>query len=343
MMSMSSKSKVLVGLSGGVDSAAAVLILQNEGYTVEGVYLHLQQDDQNISRANEMAKCLNIPLHILDLREYFEEEIIRYFVESYRRGETPNPCIRCNERVKFGKMLDFALEEGFDFVATGHYARIVHEKDSSKIYKAANREKDQSYVLYTLSEKQRKHILLPLGDIESKGQTRQMLLAHQIPFHDSEESQEICFVEKDYRDFLKGRGFVPETGEFVDEEGRVLGKHRGIGYYTVGQRRGLGISAPEPLFVKEIVPEKKQIVVGGAPSLMQLTIFAKDIHFFDDIPEGPVEAKIRYAAKPATCRVFLENEEHLRIEFDEPVRAATPGQSVVFYRGDELLGGSIIC
>ncbi len=342
MTSMSSKPKVLVGLSGGVDSAASVLLLQKEGYIIEGVYLHLQEEDENLSRAEEMAGYLHIPLHILDLRTYFEEEIIRYFIESYQKGETPNPCVRCNERVKFGKMLDFALEKGFDFIATGHYARVIHDEDSSKIFKAKNIEKDQSYVLYTLSFHQRRHILLPLGEIVSKEETRQLLQENKIPFHDREESQEICFVESDYREFLKKRGFIPKTGNFVDEEGNILGEHRGIGFYTHGQRRGLGISAPEPLFVKEVQSDTKQIVLSGASSLMSSVVYAQQIHFFDEIPQDQIEGKIRYSAKPVSCTLYPEGEDTLRIEFEQPVRAATPGQSVVFYRGEELLGGGII-
>lgn len=341
MMMMKNK-RVLVGLSGGVDSAACVLLLQEQGYEVEGVFLHLKEDDAALPGAREMAGHLQIPLRVLDLRSFFEEEIISFFIEGYAKGETPNPCVRCNRRVKFGKMLDYALEEGFDFIATGHYARVVHEESRSRILMGSNKRKDQSYVLYTLSDHQRLHILLPLGEIENKEQTRELLKERGIPLHAKKESQEICFVADDYRDFLMERGFVPETGNFIDEQGNVLGQHKGVGFYTLGQRKGLGISAPTPLFVKEIRVGESAIVLSQEEALKKDHVYLRETNFFEGkIPKEGVRAKIRYSASPAQCRVS-KDERGIRVDFETPVRAATPGQSLVLYRGEELIGGGII-
>lgn len=333
--------RVLVGLSGGVDSAASVLLLQKEGCYVEGAFLHLLDDRSQMQEAEEMAERLRIPLHILDLRQYFEDEIIRYFIDSFQKGETPNPCIVCNQQIKFGKMLNFALKNGFDSIATGHYARIVHAKNDSLIYKACNKEKDQSYLLYTLRAHQRKHILFPLGEMENKDIPRRILKENGISLYSKRESQDICFIQGDYREFLNRRGYRAKKGLFVDEDGKTLGEHRGIAYYTVGQRRGLGISASTPLFVKEIQSKTGNIVLSRAASLMHSVIYADNVHFFEDVPGGKVEAKIRYSAAVAPCFLSLEREK-LRIEFISPVRAPAPGQSVVFYKEDRLLGGGII-
>ena len=339
------KKKVVVAMSGGVDSSLTAAIFLYKDFEVIGVTMRLDDDEKNISDAKKVCENLGISHHVADFRKIFRDKVENYFVEEYLRGCTPNPCVRCNREIKFGALFDFANNLGANFFATGHYARIVFEDGRFKLKKAVDVKKDQSYVLYNLTAEKLSKIILPLGNF-SKVETRALAEQLKLPVANKPDSQEICFVPNDdYKNFILRReptAQALQAGEIVDVGGKVLGKHQGVANYTIGQRKGLGIAAPHPLYVTKIDVTNKKVIVGTNAELFTRNLIAADAHWIykPNLPKN-LTAKIRYGSKFAECTV-AEEENFLRVNFSEPQRAITPGQSIVFYNGDEVLGGAII-
>ena len=358
-----SKRRVVVGMSGGVDSSVAAALLKEQGYEVIGVTLNLSPRldlDRAVERddacctlaaaedARRAADQLGIDHYCLNFREVFAEKVIGNFVAEYRRGRTPNPCIRCNDYVKFGAVLDKARAIGADFVATGHYARVERDHATGRylLRKGVDPHKDQSYVLYVLTQEELAHTLLPLGGL-SKQQTRELARKFGLRTAEKRESQEICFVVgDDYGSFL--RQVAPEvtrTGPVVDQEGKVIGEHRGIAFYTVGQRRGIGIATGQPLYVVEIDAQRNALVVGPEAALYRDEVVADEANLVSVAAlEGPtrVQAKVRYRMPAADGWLSQPSPDRLRLRFDRPQRAITPGQSLVCYQDDTVVGGGTI-
>lgn len=348
--------KVLLGLSGGVDSTAAALLLQEKGFRVTGLFFDvLGNQVRERAAAEQAASELGIPFVYRNVKEAFQDKIIRYFCDSYLKGETPNPCILCNPMVKFRILEEEADRIGAYYLATGHYARIEHCPSSEEYYiaRGINARKDQSYMMYRLGQRFLRRLLLPLGTTEEKAATRQLVREKGIHNADKKDSQEICFIkEGSYIDYILGQGYEISPGSFVDQEGRVLGGHQGLPYYTIGQRKGLGVTFGKPTFVTRLDPLKNQVVLGDDRDLFHRVVYADETCFslYEDglgpLPgkyEGAlVNAKIRYAAKPAKARLCGCEEGRIKIIFEEPQRAASPGQSVALYDGDRLLGGGFI-
>ena len=341
------RKKVAVAMSGGVDSSLTAAILLYKGFEVIGVTMKL--DDANgccdINDAQRIATHLGITHYVADFREIFRAEVENYFVEEYLRGRTPNPCVRCNREIKFGKLFEFAYYIGADFLATGHYARIIFEDGRFKLKKAVDAKKDQSYVLYNLTPDKLAKIILPLGEF-SKAETRTLAEKLNLPVAHKPDSQEICFVPNDdYKNFIAERQPAAQAlqpGEIVSSDGKILGHHSGVANYTIGQRKGLGIAAPQPLYVTSLDVANKKVIVDTNDKLFTKTLTAHDVHWIYK-PTLPkiLSAKIRYGSKFAACTVH-EEENFLQVEFSESQRAITPGQSIVFYDDDEVLGGAII-
>ena len=349
------KKKVAVAMSGGVDSSLTAALLLDRGFDVVGVTMRLEDnetDSKSCCSQNELkdalavADYLGIFHRVVDFRGIFETEIENYFVEEYLRGRTPNPCVKCNKKIKFGKLFDFAKEIGADFLATGHYARTVFEDGRFKLKKAVDIYKDQSYVMYNLTADKLSQIIFPLGEF-SKAETRKLAEEMKLPVAKKPDSQEICFVPNDdYKTFLKNHAensaaLMP--GEIVDTFGKVLGRHNGVANYTIGQRKGLGIAAEYPLYVLKLDTENKKVIVGKNEELFSSQLVADNVNWIYKPKFFPknLQAKIRYGPKIFDCEVE-EEKNFVRVKFFEPVRAITAGQSVVFYDGDELLGGGII-
>ena len=338
----------LVAMSGGVDSSVAAMLAMRDGFDCAGAVMKLHPyagDSENGARS--AAAKLGIPLHVFDFSDCFAAQVIDRFVAAYREGRTPNPCVDCNRRVKFGKLLDTALELGKDCVVTGHYAQVMRAGGGRYLLKkGAYPSKDQSYVLYSLTQGQLARALFPLGKL-SKPQVRELARGAGLENADRRESQDICFVpDGDYAGFIAGyTGAAPRKGRFVDPDGNYLGEHDGVVRYTVGQRRGMGLAMPHPVYVLEVRPGDDTVVVGGDALLYSKTLCARDINLipFDRL-DAPLRAlvKIRYkhAERPAT--VYQTGEDELRIEFDEPQRAITKGQAAVIYDGDVVIGGGTI-
>lgn len=348
----------MVGMSGGVDSSVAALMLLQQGAEVAGMTLRLRPDDltvtggqagcgtqRDVDDAALVCKKLGIPHYVMDYTALFAEKVMRPFAEAYLRGRTPNPCVLCNPAIKFGAMLDRALEMGYDAVATGHYARVVYRADRWLLYRAPA-VKDQSYVLYTLTQHQLAHIRFPLYGIE-KPQVREIAAQNGLLIANKPDSEEICFVQdNNYAAFItRYTGKSSPKGAFVDINGNVLGEHRGIMHYTVGQRKGLGIAFGRPMYVVRIDTEKNQVVLGEEGSQYARALIAEQLNWisFEQL-NTPIScfARIRYQALPAECTVFPFDEQTVRVVFAEPQRAVTPGQSIVFSINDQILGGGII-
>lgn len=341
--------RVLVAMSGGVDSSFTAALLQQQGYVVEGVTMKLSPGVCcDIASARAVCAHLAIPHHIVDLQREFEDHVVRGFIEEYRAGRTPNPCIRCNDVVKFQTLLSYANAKGFEFLATGHYARIDRDPSTSRYRLRTGRDadKDQSYFLYRLTQEQLSHVLFPLEKM-LKRDVRGQAGERGLPAADRPESQDICFVpDNDYRAFLREHApDVLRRGEIVMTDGSVVGKHDGIAFYTVGQRRGLGVSAGGRLYVVRIDPRTSRVVLGQRRDLETLSVEVSDARFlpFDRL-EAPlsVGVKIRYrsAFQPATIRPAAG--DRITIDFERPVAGATPGQAAVFYDGDVVVGGGTI-
>ena len=348
------RKKVAVAMSGGVDSSLTAALLVERGFEVVGVTMSLSEEigERSCCSANEIEDArrvceqFGITHYVADFREIFRAKVEKYFVAEYLSGRTPNPCVRCNREIKFGALFEFVVEElGADYLATGHYARIIFEDGRFKLKKGADLKKDQSYVLYNLTPEKLSKIILPLGEF-SKAQTR--ILAEEKNLHVAQkpDSQEICFVpNNDYKKFLTSHNPTAQalkSGDIVDKNGKILGKHNGVANYTIGQRKGIGISAPEPLYVIRLDVENKKIIVGMNSELFTTNLTACNVHWIYKPPlPATLTAKIRYGAKVSTCKVE-EVENLLLVTFSEAQRAITAGQSIVFYDGEEVLGGGTI-
>jgi tRNA-specific 2-thiouridylase len=356
------KGRVIVAMSGGVDSSVAASLLSEQGYEVVGVSLKLLGVEsggpnvrprtccgvEDVADARRVAQMLGIPFYTISLEEEFVAEVVESFCSDYAHGKTPNPCILCNERVKFGSLLKKAEELGARYVATGHYAKVHYDGQKNRflLSKSDDLSKDQSYVLFPLSQEQLSHTLLPLGSYTKK-RVRALAKEKGLPTHAKAESQEICFVaDNDYAGFImKRRPEAFRKGLITDPGGRILGRHRGIPFYTIGQRKGLGISSPRPLYVLNISGETNRITVGEERELYQKTFVANGINWiaFDE-PNNQMEvkAKIRYAHREAEATVTALTRDRVEVEFLKPQKAITPGQAVVFYQDDLVLGGGWI-
>lgn len=350
--------RICVAMSGGVDSAGAALLLRKAGYDVFGVTLRLHpyQDRpdlcgsaEDVETAKSVAEAIGIPHTILDLSQLFRYAVMDKFVSEYVRGRTPNPCIDCNREVKFGALLDWALEQGADAIATGHYARTAYDETSGRwlLLRGQDRRKDQSYVLYQLTQHQLSHLLLPVGTYE-KPALRALAAEAGLVNADKADSQDICFVpDGDYMTFLQTYGGVePVPGDFVDEAGRVLGRHKGLERYTTGQRKGLGVSANAPLYVLRKDLTAGTVVLGPNSALFSRELTAEQINWIS-IPAltAPiaVTAKTRYSQREAAAVVEPLSDGRIRVVFEEPQRAITAGQAVVLYDGEKVVGGGTIC
>ena len=340
--------KAFVALSGGVDSSTATALLQRDGFDCEGVFMITGESARHAQAEAEMvAGELGIKLHVLDLRKDFEQ-ILEYFYTEYRNGRTPNPCVFCNRLIKFGKLWQFAQNHGAGFLATGHYARILNQSNDVGLYEAANPSKDQSYVLAMIRREMLPNIVLPMGDY-SKDQTRRMAAKFGLHTAQSTESQEICFIpDDDYAAVLEQR--CPELvrrGNIVDSGGRILGEHNGVHRFTIGQRRGLRVAMGKPYYVTKIDAESNTVTLGPKEQVMQNQLRAIDTNWLIDEPASAFRAKvkIRYNSKGAPATV-TPKDNHVTVEFDEPVSAITPGQLAAFYISEEknnrLIGGGWI-
>jgi tRNA-specific 2-thiouridylase len=339
------KGKVAVALSGGVDSSAAALLLKEAAYEVIGIHMRLWESprlDYQAHRAENICRILGIPYHQVDLQKEFESCVVDYFCQEYQQGRTPNPCVACNQRIKFGLLLDKALSLGADYLATGHYAKVEHSRDGHRLLKAADTGRDQSYFLYTLTQEKLGHVLFPLGE-HSRDDVKQMARQAGLPTA-TKSSQDICFIsQKNYGAFLSQR-FSTLPGDVIDTQGKKLGQHRGIAFYTIGQRHGLGLASGKPRYVIRIEPESNRIVLGPENELYSQKLTAQKLSWISGkVPREPItaRAKIRYKSKETEAILFFRNDS-VDVHFAQPQKAITPGQAIVFYNLDEVLGGGII-
>lgn len=341
------KKKVVVAMSGGVDSSIAAYLLLQKNYEVIGISLKLF-DSQDIEDAEEVSRKLDIPFHAFDCREYFERQVIEYFCSEYKKGKTPNPCIVCNRKIKFGFLLDKAKPLGADYIATGHYAKTGYDKVERRYFlkKGKDRKKDQSYFLFCLSQEQLKHSIFPLGDY-TKEEVLKLSKGLGLKVHEKSSSQEICFVkDSDYNEFLVSQSEQVKNipGQIINKKGEVLGEHKGIAFYTIGQRKGLG-PHKKPMYVTCIDRENNTIVIGEEKELYKDELVAGDLNWVGIKKlekQLQVKAKIRYKHKESRAFVSPVGEDLVKVKFIEPQRAVTPGQAVVFYNGDKVLGGGWI-
>ncbi|MBQ2445500.1 MAG: tRNA 2-thiouridine(34) synthase MnmA [Oscillospiraceae bacterium] len=336
--------RILVALSGGVDSAAACILLRQQGYEVGGATMLLRDGGEGEAEdARRAALALGIDFHCFDLRKEFEDIVIGDFRKVYVSGGTPNPCVLCNREMKFGVFLERALDLGYDGIATGHYARLRKEGDRTLLLRAEDLRKDQSYMLCTLNQWQLSHSLFPLGQVMSKEETRSLALEAGLDLAKKRDSQDICFVpEGDYMAYLTGRGLIPQEGNFISAQGEILGKHRGLEAYTVGQRRGLGMTFGKPTYV--LGKQGTDVILGDNEELFSRRVRVTQVNYIPfDKPTEPifVQAKLRYSAKAAEA-TLIPGEDSCELIFEQPQRAVTPGQTAVFYDGDTVIGGGLI-
>jgi len=341
--------RVLVAMSGGIDSSYAAALLQQQGYRVEGVTMKLSPGICcDIASAQSVCSHLGIPHRVIDLQQEFEQNVIRNFIDEYRAGRTPNPCVRCNDIIKFQVLLTHARESGYDLLATGHYARIVQSGAGarSELRTGRDLDKDQSYFLYRLTQDQLGNLLFPLGEMR-KTDVRRCARLLSLPAAERPESQEICFVpDNDYRAFLKAHApDVLRQGEIVMTDGTVVGRHEGVSFYTVGQRRGLGISARGRLYVVRIEPHRDRVVLGLRKDLERDHCRVTDVRFlpFDRL-DAPltVDVKVRYRSRPVRATISPAVHGLVEVSFEQPVDGVTPGQAAVFYDRDMVVGGGTI-
>lgn len=343
--------KVLIGMSGGVDSSVAALLLKKQGYQVIGVTLNLWEKKENDAIADAKAVCDNLGIehHVLDFKDVFQEKVIDYFAREYIEGRTPNPCIACNRYIKFATLLSRARNMfNCEYIATGHYARVDFDKDTNRYFlrKSKTDRKDQTYVLYNLTQDQLSHTLMPLGDYE-KEEIRRIAEDNNLVNAKRRDSQEICFVEdNDYVRFIcENYNYVPKKGYFVDINGNRLGQHNGIINYTIGQRKGLGLALGKYQYVIKLDLYRNEVVIGDEEFLFSDTLFCNDLNFMSIEKlndEMKVMAKIRYSAKPVSATIMQSSKDAVKVVFEEKQRAITPGQSVVFYNDDIVIGGGKI-
>jgi len=347
-------------MSGGVDSSATAALLLEQGYDVVGVTLKLWPQDcvnraedrccgpQAVTDARSVCHKLGIPYYLIDESAEFQKHVIRYFADEYKAGRTPNPCVMCNQNLKFGRLIDRANQLGADFIATGHFARLERAEGRRVLLRRGrDLRKDQSYFLFSLRQDQLARAIFPLGD-KTKSDTRDVARHCKLKTADKEESMEICFVpDNDYGGFLRQANLVqPHRGEIVDTRGAVLGHHHGIAFYTIGQRKGLGISSDKPLYVLELDAENNRVVVGDDASLDRSEFLVQNCNWipWDNPPEHiEVMAKIRYNHPGTSATVFPLEQGRARVKLHIPQRAVTPGQAAVFYQDDLVIGGGWIC
>ena len=340
---MSPKKKVLVGMSGGVDSTVTTLLLKEEGYEVEGLYMKLHSKpgyhEVHQARAQKAADFVGIKLHVLDLQEKFNKNVFKPFIDTYAEGKTPNPCALCNRTMKFGEMIEFADKVGADYLATGHYIKT----DGEFFYQAEDDTKDQSYFLFYVNKEILPRLKFPLGERKKSDIKR---LAASIKglesFASQAESSEICFVETTYTDVLKDYVQVDQPGDVLDVEGNVVGEHKGYMHYTIGKRRGFTVKgAHEPHFVTKIIPEKNQIVVGQREDLACKEVVLNNLNMFHDAKEFDTTVKLRYRTTAVKCHVKIEDDKAY-LQLEEGVFGVAVGQAAVFYDDDKLIGGGWI-
>jgi len=361
------KKKVVVGMSGGVDSSVVAAILKNQGYDVVGVFMRFWQDtkaDKAKNNFNEnhccslgayndakrVAEMLDIPFYAMDMKTPFKKTVVNYFLEEYKNGRTPNPCVECNRFIKFGEFLKKAKAMGADYVATGHYARLRREIQNPKsktlnikLLKGKDTEKDQSYFLYTLTQEKLKHILFPLGDY-TKPKVRAMAKKFGLPVHSKKDSQEVCFVGDGLENFLS-KWLKIKKGDIIEvETGKKLGEHRGLALYTIGQRKGLGLGGG-PFYVVRMDAKKNILYVSNDEKrILSKELNIKKIDFISGfLPKLPLKIKVKIRYRHSEAPAILKKEKNnYKIIFNKPQRAITSGQSAVFYKGDEVLGGGVI-
>ena len=345
---------VVVGLSGGVDSSTAAALLLEAGYEVVGVTMrHLPAETTNsccgleaIVDARRVAKKLGIPHHLVDVEEPFFEKVIRPFEEAYLEGLTPNPCALCNRNIKFGAMWDWAKSQGADYLATGHYVRVRERDGLYELMRARDHKKDQSYLMYTMGQADLEHLLFPLGDL-TKADSRAIAESRGLATAQKPDSQELCFVPKnDYQGYLREhRPEAQQVGDIVDTAGNRLGEHQGVAFYTVGQRRGLQITAPEPQYVVGLNAAANQVVVGTREEAMNVVAAVESVNYVSgEEPERPVwgQGKVRYNMEPAAARWVPQGLSTARLEFEDAQWAISPGQIAVLYQDDVLVAGGKI-
>ncbi len=343
--------KVMVAMSGGVDSSVTALLLKEAGFSVVGLTmcLGIKSDDggrrccgpEAVSDAKKVCRALGIKHYVMDFSKDLEDKIISKFLTKYFKGQTPNPCVDCNKFIKFGVLLEKAKALGFNYLATGHYAKITKAKDQLLLKKPKDKVKDQTYFLYPIKKENLSSILFPLENY-TKGQVRQIAKDNKLAIFDKPQSQDLCFVaDKRYTNFINGREKKSKEGLIKDKEGNILGKHKGIFSYTIGQRKGLGVSAKEPLYVLAIDAKANNIIVGKKQQLKNKGLIAKELNLLIDYLPKKAKAKIRYAHKEAECKIEKIGEK-VKIIFSRLQEAITPGQAVVFYDRDTVLGGGTI-
>lgn len=345
-------SRIAVAMSGGVDSSVVAAMLMQQGHEVIGITMQLFEPCSSgpgtpAHDGAQVASQLGIPHHLLHLESQFHELIINNFIDQYRLGQTPNPCILCNRQIKFGLLLEKAQELGADLLATGHYVRKTVDHDGRcHLRTAANHAKDQSYFLYSLSQEQLQRVIFPLGEIATKGEVRSLAVGLGLDVATKVDSQEVCFIpDDDYIAFLEMHGIAAQSGQIVHVDGgAVLGKHFGTHRYTIGQRKGLGIGWREPLYVTAIDTSRNLIIVGEQQHLPKPGLTACDVSWIITPEDASfnTSCKIRYRHKPVPCKVDIEPDNRCRVIFQEAQRSVTPGQFVVFYQDDQVLGGGRI-
>lgn len=356
---MEKRKKVLIGMSGGVDSSVAAILLKNQGFDVIGVTMNLHESKVNgscgsvsmIEDSKRVCDFLDIPHYVVDFREEFKKHVIQDFICEYKNCRTPNPCIECNKFLKFGAMMKKAIELECDYIATGHYAKIEWDEKYQKVVLRKSRagRKDQSYVLYGIPKEILSKVLMPLSDFENKAEIRKIAEEYKLPVANKPDSEDICFIpDGDYKKFLEDNSdIVVKEGNIVNSEGKVLGKHTGLYRYTIGQRKGLGISNPVPLFVIGFDDLKNEVIVGEESELYKKEFMVEEVNWllFEKLEEPmDIEIKVRYLSIPAKAKIYpiASQTGMVRVELEESQRAITPGQSAVFYLDDVVVGGGKI-
>lgn len=350
--------KVVIGISGGVDSSVAAYLLKKEGFDVTGVYFNLwgsvdggryaHESKAHEEDARRVAERIGIDFMVKNHEKAFKEEVIGDFIREYLAGRTPNPCVRCNRLVKFKYLRQAALEMGADSIATGHYVQVVHDKATGRHWvRRTDNRKDQSYMFYSLSQAVLSMLVMPLGEMKDKQAVREIAEELGLSTAQKKDSQEICFIrDNDYGAFIKRHLRTPvEGGDFIDADGGIIGKHKGIPFYTIGQRKGLGIALGKPVYVQNIDVDSNNIMLTGQEALFSDRLIARSVNGvkYERIPEAiEYEAKTRYTAKPAKARVKHLGDGRMEVLFNQRQRAVTPGQSVVLYEGADLAGGGVI-